>query len=281
MIFQKGPKHFWKRDLLFLKSSRVMVFLEMEMENIFCLKGKKGFVSGASRGLGREMALTLADAGADVALAARNVKELNETATIIKNKGRQGLVCPMDISKLEDIECAVREAVKIFGHIDILINNSGIAGEMPVLDMTPEKWNQVMDTNLKGHVFCTKTVGRHMIENRYGRIINIASIAGFMGTPYHSLYGMAKAGLILFTKTLALEWAKYNISVNAICPGYFLTDLNREFFQTPSGMGIIKRLPLRRLGKLDEIRGVTLLLASEASSFMTGSIIVLDGGQTI
>ena len=251
------------------------------MEEIFSLKGKKAFLSGASRGLGREMALTLADAGADVALAARNVKELNETAMIISKKGRHGLVCPMDISKLDDIESAVTDAVKAFGRIDILINNSGIAGEMSVLEMTPGKWNQVMDVNLKGHVFCTKTVGRHMVENRYGKIINIASIAGFMGVAHHSLYGMAKAGLILFTKALALEWAKYNVSVNAICPGYFLTDLNREFFQTPSGMGIIRKLPLRRLGRLNEIRGVTLLLASEASSFMTGSIIVLDGGQTI
>ena len=247
----------------------------------FSLKGKKGFVSGASRGLGREMALTLAEAGADVALAARNVEALNETADLIKKMGREAVVCPMDIAKLEEIERAVNQAVKAFGRIDILINNSGIAGESPVADLTPEKWDRVIDVNLKGHVFCTRAVGRHMIENRYGKIINIASIVGIMPVIYNSLYAMAKAGLILFTKTLAVEWVRYNIQVNAICPGYFLTDLNRDFFQTPAGQKVINKIPMRRVADPKEIRGVTLLLASDASSFMTGSVLVIDGGHIL
>jgi 2-deoxy-D-gluconate 3-dehydrogenase len=251
------------------------------MLEIFSLKGKKAFVSGASRGLGREMALTLAEAGADVALASRNIEALSETATLIKGMGREALVCPMDISKLDDIEKAVNDAVKAFGLIDILINNSGIAGEVSVAEMTEEKWDRVMDVNLKGHVFCTKAVGRHMIENKYGKIINIASIAGIIGVIYSSPYCVAKAGLILFTKTLALEWARYNIQVNALCPGYFLTDLNRDFFQTPAGQKVISKIPMRRLAEVKEIRGATLLLASDASSFMTGSVVVVDGGHIV
>jgi len=247
----------------------------------FSLQGKKAFVSGASRGLGREMALTLAEAGADVALAARNVEALKETADLIEKMGREAVVCPMDLAKLEEIERAVNQAVKAFGRIDILINNSGIAGESPVADLTPEKWDLVIDVNLKGHVFCTRAVGRHMIENRYGKIINIASIVGIMPVIYNSLYAMAKAGLILFTKTLALEWVRYNIQVNALCPGYFLTDLNRDFFQTPAGQKVISKIPMRRVADPKEIRGVTLLLASDASSFMTGSVLVIDGGHIL
>jgi len=247
----------------------------------FSLQGKRAFVSGASRGLGREMALTLAEAGADVALAARTVEALEETADLIKKMGRETAVCPMNIAKLDEIERAVNQAVKAFGRIDILINNSGIAGESPVADLTPEKWNRVIDVNLKGHVFCTRAVGRHMIENRYGKIINIASIVGIMPVIYNSLYAMAKAGLILFTKTLALEWVRYNIQVNALCPGYFLTDLNRDFFQTPAGQKVISKIPMRRVADPKEIRGVTLLLASDASSFMTGSVLVIDGGHIL
>ncbi len=251
------------------------------MMDIFSLEGKKAFVSGASRGLGRMMALTLAEAGADVALASRNIQALNETAALIKKMGREALVCPMDIAKLDEIESAVNDAIKAFGRIDILFNNSGIAGETPVVDMTPEKWDRVMDVNLKGHVFCTKAVGRHMIENRYGKIINIASIVGIMPVIYNSPYAAAKAGLIIFTKTLALEWVRYNIQVNALCPGYFLTDLNRDFFETPFGRKVIQKIPMRRIADPKEIRGVTLLLASDASSFMTGSVIVVDGGHIL
>jgi len=251
------------------------------MTDIFSLQGKKAFVSGASRGLGREMALTLAEAGADVALASRNIEALNKTAALIQKMGREALVCPMDISKLDEIERAVGDALRGFGRIDILINNSGIAGESPVIDMTPEKWDRVMDVNLKGHVFCTKAIGRNMIENKYGKIINIASMVGIIPVIYNSPYAAAKAGLILFTKTLALEWARYNIQVNALCPGYFLTDLNREFFQAPAGQKVINKIPQRRVADPREIRGLTLLLASDASSFMTGSVIVLDGGHIL
>jgi len=251
------------------------------MFEMFSLKGKRAFVSGASRGLGHEMAITLAGAGADVALAARTVAALEETAETIRKMGRKALVCPMDISNIEEIEKAVDDAAKTFGRIDILVNNAGIAEEKPVIEMTPETWDRVMDVNLKGHVFCSRAVGKYMIENRYGKVINISSILGLIGVAYNSSYAASKAGLIQFTKSLALEWARYNIQVNALCPGYLLTDLNRKFFETPRGQKVINKIPMRRAADLQEIRGATLLLASDASSFMTGSVVVVDGGHTI
>jgi NAD(P)-dependent dehydrogenase (short-subunit alcohol dehydrogenase family) len=250
------------------------------MFEMFSLKGRKAFISGASRGLGHEMALTLAEAGADVALAARTVSALEETAEKIRKMGRAALVCPMDISNIDDIEKAVDDAAKALGRIDILINNAGIAGESPVTEMAAETWDRVMGVNLRGHVFCTKAVGKYMIENRYGKVINVASILGLVGVAYNSPYAASKGGLIQFTKSLALEWARYNIQVNALCPGYLLTDLNREFFETPRGQKVINKIPMRRAADLREIRGVTVLLASDASSFMTGSVVVVDGGQT-
>ncbi|OGP96095.1 MAG: hypothetical protein A2157_19115 [Deltaproteobacteria bacterium RBG_16_47_11] len=246
---------------------------------IFSLKGKKAFVSGASRGLGREISITLAEAGADVVLASRNMEALNETAGQIRKLGRDALVCPMDISKLDDIERSVNDAFEAFGDIEILVNNSGVAGEGPVVDMAPETWDYVMNVNLRGHVFCSKAVGRHMIEKRYGKIINIASVAGIDAVIYNSSYCVSKAALIMFTKSLALEWARYNIQVNALCPGVFLTDLNREFFMKPVSQKVMKKIPMRRLADVKEIRGAVLLLASEASSFMTGSVLVIDGGR--
>jgi len=252
-----------------------------KMLEIFSVEGKRAFVSGASRGLGREMALTLAEAGADVALAARTVAALEETAQTIGKMGREALVCPMDISNIDDIEKAVDHAVKTFGRIDILVNNAGIAWEKAVIEMTPETWDRVMGVNLRGHVFCTKAIGKHMIENRYGKIINISSTMGLTGVAYNSPYGASKAGMIQFTKSLALEWARYNIQVNVLCPGYFLTDLNRKFLKTLRGQKVIDKIPMRRAADPKEIRGVTLLLASDASSFMTGSVVVVDGGHTI
>ena len=231
--------------------------------------------------MGREMALTLAAAGADVALAARSISALEETAESIRKMGREALICPMDISNLEDIEKAVGDAVKAFGRVDILINNAGIAGEKPVVEMTGETWDRVMEVNLRGHVFCTKSVGKHMIENGYGKIINNCSMAGLVGIAYSSAYCASKAGLIQFTKALALEWARHNIQVNAICPGYFETDLNRQFLKTAQGQKVINKIPMRRAAEPKEIRGVTLLLASAASDFMTGSVVVIDGGHTI
>jgi len=251
------------------------------MNEIFSLRGRKAFVTGASKGLGREIACCLAEAGADVALASRKIEGLQETAKIIEGIGRRALVCQMDIAKPDDIERAVNDALDAFGRIDILVNNAGMAGDIPVKDIRPQDWYRIMDVNLNGHVFCIKAVGRSMIENRYGKIINVASVFGLIGIAYNSAYCTTKAGLIHFTKVVALEWARYNIQVNALCPGYFGTGLNREFFKTKSGEKVLQKIPMHRIADTKEIRGVVLLLASDASSFMTGSVVVLDGGHTI
>jgi NAD(P)-dependent dehydrogenase (short-subunit alcohol dehydrogenase family) len=254
---------------------------EGKLQDLFSLHGKTAFISGAGRGLGKEMALTLAEAGADVAVASRNREALDNTAELIRQRGRKALVCTMDLTRLEDIERAVNDTIQAFGHIDILINNSGISKESSVFDLTVKNWDAVLEVNLRGHVFCSQAVGRHMIQNKGGKIINIASIMGLIPLTYNSSYGAAKAGLILFTKTLALEWARYNIQVNALCPGYFLTDINREFLKKPLGQKVIEKIPMRRVADPRELRGAILLLASEASSFMTGSVIVVDGGHML
>jgi 2-deoxy-D-gluconate 3-dehydrogenase len=251
------------------------------MLEIFSLEGKKALVTGASRGLGREFAVTLAGAGADVALAARNVKGLEETAGAIEKSGREALVCQMDITRPEDIKKAVDDTVSKFGRIDILVNNAGIEGNTPVIDMTAEAWDEVMDVNQRGHVLATRAAGKHMIKQKYGKIINVASILGLVGSAYNSPYGASKAGLIMFTKTTALEWARYNIQVNALCPGYIMTELNREFFSGPSAHKVLDQIPMRRVAEPEELRGIILLLASDASGFITGAVMVADGGQTI
>ena len=258
------------------------------MVEIFSLEGKRAFVSGASRGLGREMALTLAEAGAEVALAARTVGALEETAETIRTMGRKALVCPMDISNIDDIQKAVGDAVKALGRIDILINNAGIAEEKPVIEMTAETWDRVMNVNLRGHVFCTKAVGKYMIENRYGKVLNIASILGLVGVAYNSPYAASKGGLIKFTKSLALEWARYNIQVNALCPGVTLgermTTIVREKARI-RGVSVeeIERaytedMALKRWLKPTEMAAAAVFLASDDSSAITGQAYAVDGG---
>jgi 2-deoxy-D-gluconate 3-dehydrogenase len=248
---------------------------------MFSLAGKKAMVTGASRGLGREFAITLAKAGADVALAARTVKGLEETAASVQEAGSGALVCEMDITDPAAIERAVDHAAAEFGRLDVLVNNAGIEGNVPVIDMTAEAWDKVMEVNLRGHVIATRAAGKHMVERKYGKVINVASILGLVGSAYNSPYGASKAGLIMFTKTAALEWARHNIQVNALCPGYFMTELNTEFFEGPDARKVVNQIPMRRVADPKELHGVLLLLASDASSFITGSIFTVDGGQTI
>ena len=239
-------------------------------------------VTGGGRGIGRSICLKLAEHGADVAVVDLLEAEALETSERVKAQGAKsvGVVC--DVSRSEDVERMFAGVLESLGGAHILINNAGVAqGEKAVIEMTAETWDRVMRVNLRGHVLCTKAVGRYMIEKRYGKIINISSAAGLVGVAYISGYCASKAGMIQFTKSLALEWARFNIQVNAICPGFFVTDLNREFLKTPRGQELINKMPMRRTGDLREIRGLILLLASDASSFMTGSVVTVDGGQTI
>jgi len=245
---------------------------------MFDLSGEIAFVTGASGGLGRHFAGALAAAGAKVALCARR-GDLARAAAAELPAGRAMAVAG-DITQPETIEQAVALAEAQMGPVTLLINNAGIADDHAALDLPDDDWDRVIDTNLKGAWRTAQILARHWVANeREGNIINIASILGLRVAGRSLPYAVSKAGLVQMTKALALEWARYRIRVNAIAPGYIETDLNRDFFATPAGGALIKRIPQRRLGKPEELDGALLLLASSASSYMTGSVITVDGGH--
>lgn len=248
----------------------------------FRLDGQVALVTGASRGLGKAMALALAEAGADCVVCARSVKDLEETASAIQALGRKALSVKVDVTIRGEVEAMAEEALKAFGRIDILVNCAGIAHVKPLLEVAAEDWTRVLDTNLNGTFLCSKAVGAHMAARKGGRIINVASVAALLGSPNLAPYAASKGGVLQLTRSLAIEWARYNIRVNAICPGYFLTAMNEAFFAAPEGQEYIKRwIPMRRVGKPEELGGIVVFLASEASSFVTGAAFVVDGGQSV
>ena len=249
---------------------------------LFDLTGKVAIVTGGSKGLGKAMALGLADAGADVVVVSRTLRDLEVVAKEIEGKGRKSLPVPADVSKKTDIERMVKEAIEKFGKVDILVNNTGISGDKPVLKMEEEYWDHVMAVNMKGPFLCSKAVGAEMVKRKSGKIINISSITYSLAIPNMTSYCASKAGVIQFTRALALEWARHNIQVNAICPGYFRTPMNEEFFASEAGKKIIEQtLPLKRLGKPEELVGSVIFFASNASNFITGATLVVDGGQIL
>lgn len=255
----------------------------MNVMAMFDLKGEKAIVTGGGQGLGREMALALAEAGADVAVVQRHAAVAEQTAEEIRKLGRDSFAMKVDVSKTEDIRNMVSAVKERFGKIDILINNAGISHHAPAAELKEEDWDRMMDINLKGVFLGSQMVGREMIKQRKGSIINIASMSGFIvNRPQpQAHYNTAKAGIVMLTKTLAMEWAKYNIRVNAIAPGYIRTPLlARNLGPGTISEEWIKLTPMGRLGEPFEIKGIALFLASRASSFVTGSTIVIDGGYT-
>jgi NAD(P)-dependent dehydrogenase (short-subunit alcohol dehydrogenase family) len=250
---------------------------------MFDLKGEKAIVTGGGQGLGKEMALALAEAGADVAVVQRRVEVAEQTAEEIIKLGRDSFAMKVDVRKAEDIRNMVAAAKDRFGKIDILINNAGIGQGVPALDMTEEDWDSMIDIHLKGTFLCSQMVGREMVKQKKGSIINIASMSGFIvNRPQpQAHYNAAKAGVVMLTKNLAMEWAKYNIRVNAIAPGYIKTPLLAQYLG-PGKIGEewVKLTPMGRLGEPFELKGLALFLASKASSFVTGATIVIDGGYT-
>jgi 2-deoxy-D-gluconate 3-dehydrogenase len=247
------------------------------------LGGTVALVTGASRGLGRALALALAEAGADLTLAARGADDLARTAAEAAKHGVRVEVFPTDLRRDPDIERLVDGTMRAFGRIDVLVNNAGISGaEKPFLELVPDEWDEVMAVNLRAPALCAQAVARHMAERGGGRIINVASIGGLQPISRLAAYCVSKAGLIQLTRVLALELARYRVQVNAVCPGYFGTPMNEAFFASPPGQELIRRsIPMRRLGNPVELTPAVLLLASGGSSFMTGSVIVVDGGQTL
>ena len=247
------------------------------------LTGTVALVTGASRGLGRAFALALAEAGADLVLAARSVDDLQLTAEAAAKHGVRAEAFRADMREARDIEALVEGAIRAFGRIDVLVNNAGISGaEKPVLDLERREWEDALAVNLLGPALLARAVARGMVERRQGRIINVASIAGLAPVSRLGPYCVSKAALIQLTRVMALELARHNVQVNALCPGYFRTPMNETFFATPKGQAVVQHaIPMQRLGDPKELAPMVVFLASEASSFMTGSVVVVDGGQTL
>ncbi|GAB3563296.1 3-oxoacyl-ACP reductase FabG [Amycolatopsis endophytica] len=246
------------------------------------LNGKVAIVTGAGRGLGREMARALAGAGARVTVAARTATELDRFVAEQEAAGREALACPTDITDASAVERMTEATVQRFGRVDILVNNSGIVATTPLLEQEPDEWDRVLATNLRGVYLATRAVGRHFVAQKSGKVINIASNFALQGVANHAAYSASKAGVLAFTRSMAMEWARSGIQVNAIAPGYFATDLNAEMrADAETTEKVVRAIPARRMGEPREITPWLLLLAGPESDFMTGEHIVLDGGQTV
>ncbi len=238
-------------------------------------------VTGASRGLGRAIAVAFAAAGAHVALAARSRPDLEETARQVEGHGVKALVAPTDVSRYDEVEALMQRAVGTLGRLDIVVNNSGVAKVVPLAEATPEDWRAIIDVNLTGVFNGCRAAARHLIGQRSGKIINLASVLGAVGLPGYTLYSASKGGVIALTRTLAVEWARHNVQVNAIAPGWFVTDMNEAAFSNPHvNERLTRDIPMRRTGRLEEIGPLAVYLASPASEFMTGQTLFLDGGHS-
>jgi NAD(P)-dependent dehydrogenase (short-subunit alcohol dehydrogenase family) len=250
----------------------------------FDLSGKTALVSGGATGLGLGISSGLAEAGARVVIASRRFELCQETAEELNRQtGAKTLAIGLDVTNPETCRQVTQEVEQSAGGIDILVNCAGVAGsEKPLLKMDEPDWDRVMDINLKGAYNLSRPVAEGMIQRgRGGRIINVASIAGQIAWPNMSAYCASKGGLIQLTKVMAQEWVRYGILVNAMLPGYFETPINTHFFNTEAGQDFIKKnIPMRRLGQVEEIKGLAILMASDAASFMSGSVLVVDGGHT-
>ncbi|MEK4220927.1 3-oxoacyl-[acyl-carrier-protein] reductase [Bacillus sp. FSL W8-0116] len=243
------------------------------------LEGKVALVTGASRGIGREIALEFAREGADVAVNyAGSEEKAREVAEEIKAMGRKALLVQCDVSDSQSVQDMIKSVVDYFGGLDILVNNAGITRDNLILRMKEEEWDAVINTNLKGVFLCTKAAARAMMKKRSGRIINISSIVGITGNPGQANYVAAKSGVIGLTKTTAKEFASRGITVNAIAPGFISTDMTENLPEEVKE-AMIKQVPLARIGEPKEIARVALFLASPDSSYMTGQILRVDGGM--
>ncbi|NUB25960.1 glucose 1-dehydrogenase [Azospirillum brasilense] len=246
------------------------------------LTNRTALITGASAGLGRHFAGVLAAAGARVALAARRRESLDAAVAEIEAAGGQAIAVPLDVTDAASVRDGVREAAGALGGLDILVNNAGATVAKPALDYAEEEWDRVIDTNLKGAFLTAQETARVMREQgRGGAIVNIASILGLRVAGHVVAYTASKAGLVQMTQALALEWARYGIRVNALAPGYMETDLNRDFLATDAGQALIRRVPQRRLGRLADLDGPLLLLCSDASAYMTGAVVPVDGGHLV
>tara|TARA_B110000902_G_scaffold84284_1_gene100071 strand:+ start:80 stop:856 length:777 start_codon:yes stop_codon:yes gene_type:complete len=248
----------------------------------FSLKGKVALVTGASSGFGKHFATVLSQAGAKVVLAARRTELIQAEADKIIAGGGEAMAVTMDVTSSASIAAALDEIESAFGVVTIVVNNAGITIPKLLLDLSDDDWTNVIDTNLTGVAYVARESARRMIAAGVGgSIVNIGSILAERVQKALTNYAASKAAVVQFTKAAALEFAQYNIRVNALCPGYFNTDLNSEWFKTSEGQALIKRIPQRRTGTLSELNGPLLLLASDAGSLMTGSAVTVDGGHVL
>lgn len=246
------------------------------------LEGKIAVVTGASSGLGVRFSRVLAAQGAHVALCGRRVDRLESLANELEEDGARVLPVQLDVTDMHSLEQGLRVIETELGHVDILVNNAGMNVQSMAVDMTPDGYDTMMDTNLKGAFFMATGVAKKMIERgEGGRIINIASIGAHTVLPGLATYCMSKAAIAMMTRSLAHEWARHKINVNAICPGYIETELNSEWFASEGGQKQISRWPRRRLGQEEDLDGTLLLLASEQGRLLTGSVITVDDGQSL
>jgi NAD(P)-dependent dehydrogenase (short-subunit alcohol dehydrogenase family) len=251
-------------------------------DDLFQLSGRHALVTGASSGLGRHFASVLANAGAKITVAARREVQLAQTVQAILASGANAQAVRMDVTDPGSVARAFGEAEARFGAVTILINNAGVTVMGPALDMTENDWTSVVDTNLKGAWIVAQHAARRLIHHGVsGCIVNIASILGLRVAGGVAPYAISKAGVVQMTKVLALEWARHGIRVNALAPGYIATELNDAFFGSDAGQALIRRIPQRRLGEARELDGPLLLLASDAGSYITGSIVAVDGGHLV
>jgi NAD(P)-dependent dehydrogenase (short-subunit alcohol dehydrogenase family) len=254
----------------------------MTMGYAISLQGRGALVTGASSGLGRAFAEMLARAGAAVALAGRRRDSLEHVCHAIEKTGGKAVAVGMDVTNARSVAEGIREATNQLGRLDVLVNNAGVTLTKPFLDLDETEWDRQLDTNLKGCFLVAQAAARVMREqDTGGAIVNIASILGLRVAGQVAAYLSSKAGLVQLTKGMALELARHRIRVNALCPGYIETDLNRAFFASDTGRALVKRIPQRRLGQAAELEGPLLLMCSDAGSYMTGAVLAVDGGHLV
>ncbi|MBL4803110.1 MAG: glucose 1-dehydrogenase [Emcibacter sp.] len=252
------------------------------MQDLFDLTGKTALVTGASSGLGNHFAKTLAKAGAKVVVAARRRDKLDELVREITDAGGEVMAVTMDVTNMDSIRAAYDTAEKQLGLVDIILNNAGVADPIPFLEIDEDSWDFIMDANLKGVMRVAQEGCKRLVAaNKPGVVINISSLLGLAFQTLQTSYATSKAAVIHMTRCMASELMRYNIRVNSIAPGYFKTEINAAFFETERGKAYLKTIPSRRLGRVDELDGPLLLLASEASSFINGTTLVVDGGHMV
>lgn len=254
----------------------------MNVMDLFKLDGKTAIVTGGGRGLGAQIAEGFAEAGANVVLCSRKVEACEEMAEKLKAKGVRALALECDVTKPEDVENVVKKTLEEFGAIDILVNNSGATWGAPVLEMPLDAWRKVIDVNITGTFLMSQAAGEAMVKQGSGKIINIASVAGLGGIDPKLMdtigYNTSKGAVITFTKDLAAKWGQHNINVNAIAPGFFPTKMSKGLIEK-GGSGLLGLTPLNRFGTEEDLKGAALFLASKASDYVTGDVIIVDGGM--